>query len=402
MRDCWVHKGYLAMGETQSPIRELFDHGLEQKRLYGEEAVVDLTLGNPAAKPPQKVLETMKRLLEDVDPVRLHGYTTAAGRIETRAAIARSLTQRFGLPIHADEIFMSCGAAAAISLALKALCPDATSRVMALAPFFTEYRSFATGAAAVLDCVPALDDFSLNLQGIQEALQPETRVLLLNSPNNPGGQIYEEADVRALAALLNKHEAKTGRPVHLIADEPYRELVYDAKKPAFLPTLYRNSLVAYSYSKSFSLAGDRIGYLLVPDQVAGAQKIRAAVIGAARASGYVCAPSFFQYVVEACVDVQPDLGLYRKNRERLYQALLAMGYDCVEPAGAFYLFVKAPSGDAEAFSQRAKEENLLIVPGTNFGCAAHCRVAYCVPYERIERSLPLFQKIYDSYLNVEK
>ena len=388
-----VNQTCYQLGSAPSMIRELFAYGLQKAAELGPENVYDYSLGNPSIPAPSKVEQSIRDILSEVDSIKIHGYSMAAGFDSTRQAIADNLNRRFGLDIKAGELFLTCGAAPALISVIKALAVTPESEIMAIAPFFPEYRPFAESNGAKLVVVPAdTESFQINMSALEAHITPHTQAIIINSPNNPSGVVYTRQTLQALAALLTTKSEEYGHPIYIIADEPYRELVYGGVEVPFIPTIYPNTIVCYSYSKSLSLPGERIGYVYVPSFAADSAKVYAAVGGAARAMGHVCPPTLMQLVIERCADEVPDLAAYDENRTLLYNALTEMGYSCAKPDGAFYLFVKAPNGDAVAFSQKAKlEHNLLVVPGDGFGCPGYLRLSYCVSNEMIRRSLPAFR-----------
>ncbi len=381
------------LGSRRSSIRELFEYGKRAAAEVGAENVYDFSLGNPSTPPPAALTEAAIAILQDEEPCAVHGYTSAQGAAEVRTAIARDLNARYGADLTADELYMTCGAAASLCIVLRALTVKAGSRFVVQAPYFPEYKVFVESMGGELAiAAPDLDTFDLNLPAIEALITPDTQGVLVNSPNNPSGVIYEEKKLMALASLLRRKAAEYGHPIYLISDEPYREITYGKKVP-YLPHLYPDTVICYSYSKSLSLPGERIGYVAVPRTASDGERLYAAVCGAGRALGYVCAPALMQKLVARCVGMTSDIAAYRRNRDLLYEALTAMGYECVIPDGAFYLFVKAPNGDAKAFSETAKSFNLLLVAGDDFGCPGYARLSYCVDHEMINRSLPAFERL---------
>lgn len=387
------------LGTAPSVIRELFAYGLQQAAVVGKENVFDYSLGNPSIPAPAAVNQAICDIVKEVDSIQIHGYSMAAGFDGTRQAIADNLNQRFALGVKASELFLTCGAAPALISVIKALAVTPDSEIMAVAPFFPEYRPFAESNGAKLVVVPAdTEAFQINLEALEQRVSPNTQAIIINSPNNPSGVVYTRQTLQALAQLLERKGAEYGHPIYIIADEPYRELVYGNVEVPFIPTIYPNTIVCYSYSKSLSLPGERIGYVYVPAFAADSAAVYAAVAGAARAMGHVCPPTLMQLVIQRCANEMPDLAAYDENRTLLYNELTAMGYSCAKPDGAFYLFVKAPNGDANAFSQKAKlEHNLLVVPGDGFGCPGYLRLSYCVSNEMIRRSLPAFRALMESF-----
>lgn len=389
------------LGNSPSAIRGLFAYGIEQAKIVGPENVYDYTLGNPSIPAPARVNEAICEILKDTDSIAVHGYSVSAGLESTRTAIADNLNRRFGTSYTAKNLFITCGAAPAMTSVAKALAveDDNKSEIMAVAPYFSEYKPFVETSGCTLTVIPAdRENFQINLAEVEARINSHTQAIIINSPNNPSGVVYTEETLKNLADLLTKKGEEIGHPIYIIADEPYRELVYGDLKVPFIPNIYNNTIVNYSWSKSLSLPGERIGYVLVPDSCQDARAVYDAVAGAARGNGHVCAPTLLQRVIERCIDEKPDLDAYNENRTLLYNALIEMGYHCAKPDGAFYLFVQAPNGDGRAFSEKAKlEHNLLVVPGEEFECPGYMRLSYCVSNAMIRRSLPAFQKMIDSY-----
>ena len=393
-----LNETMMALGKTRSVIRDIFEYGNKRKAEIGAENVFDFSLGNPSVPAPACVNETIRELLATKPDIYLHGYTSAQGDAGTRAAVAANLNERFGTSFRPENLYMTCGAAASLRITLSAVvCPG--EEVLTAAPFFPEYRVFAEAAGAVFK--PVLcdrDTLQLDLAAFREAISPKTKAIILNSPNNPSGVVYSTESISGLAALLREKEEEYGSVIYLIADEPYRELVFDSDlEVPYLTKYYADTIVCYSFSKSLSLPGERIGYILVPDEAADAADVYAGVCGAGRALGYVCAPSLLQHVIERCVGAVSDLEAYRRNRDLLYNALTEDGYTCVHPDGAFYLFVKALEEDAGAFCEKAKERELLLVPSDSFGISGYVRVSYCVSEDQIRRSLPAFRALAEAY-----
>ena len=385
------------LGSRRSVIREIFEYGKQRAAQVGAENVYDFSLGNPSVAPPQAVEDAIAELLQGQDMTALHGYTSAPGDLAVREAIAKHIRESFGVAADAAHIYMTCGAAASLTISLSAVC-NAGDEVVTFAPYFTEYKVFAETAGAKLIALPSdPHTFQPDLAALEQALTPKTAVVLVNSPNNPSGVVYGEETIKRLAALLQEKSAAFGRTIYLVTDEPYRELVYGGVKVPYLPAYYKDTLVCYSYSKSLSLPGERIGYIFVAPAAEKAEELYLAVCGAGRALGYVCAPSLFQKVVARCQGMTSDVSVYEKNRNTLFAALTSYGFMCVPPDGAFYLFVRSPESDANAFCERAKQYDLLLVPGDDFGCAGYVRIAYCVSPEMIARSLPAFKKLAASY-----
>ena len=394
-----VNQEYYTLGTAPSVIRQLFAYGLEQAKVVGPENVYDYSLGNPSIPAPKKVNESIKKIVDEIDSIKLHGYSMAPGFEEARAAVAKDLAARFGLDVKASELFFTCGAAPALISIIKALIVDSDTEIMAIAPFFPEYRPFVNANGGKLVVVPAdTKAFQIHLDEVEKRITKHTQAIIVNSPNNPSGVVYTEETLKGLASLLERKSAEYGHPIYIIADEPYRELVYGGVKVPFIPCLYKNTIVCYSYSKSLSLPGERIGYVYVPGFADDSHDVYAAIAGAARIMGHVCPPTLMQKVIEYCAEERPDLVAYDENRNLLYNSLTEMGYECAKPDGAFYLFVKAPNGDANAFSEKAKlGHNLLVVPADGFGCPGFFRLSYCVSNDMIRRSLPAFKAMIESY-----
>ncbi|MBQ5816633.1 MAG: pyridoxal phosphate-dependent aminotransferase [Oscillospiraceae bacterium] len=387
----------LALGKKSSVIREIFEYSKKRKAEIGADKVFDFSLGNPSIPAPRCVDDAIKNLLSTCDSVDLHGYTSAAGDMETKKTIANNIKERFGLDADPALIYMTCGAAASLTITLKAIV-EKGDEVILLAPYFPEYKVFAENAGAKVKTVLCKgEQFSLDLEALKKVINKNTRAIIINSPNNPSGAVLCESDIKALSQLLNEKRKETGRAVTIIADEPYRELAYDGVFVPYIPNYYDNTIVCYSYSKSLSIPGERIGYILVSPKTENAGDTFAAICGAGRSMGYVCAPSLLQRVVKECDGEKPDLTAYDKNRKLLYKSLTEMGYSAVYPEGAFYMFVKSPEPDAAAFCERAKKYELLLVPSDSFGVEGYVRIAYCVSYEQIKASIPAFKKLIDEY-----
>lgn len=386
-----------ALGSRRSVIREIFEFGKQRAQEVGKENVFDFSLGNPSVNPPRIVADTLAELVREEDQTALHGYTSAQGDLSVRRAIADHIRTAHGAEADPDFIYMTCGAAASLTITLSALCNEG-DEVITFAPYFTEYKVFTETAGAslvALDSDP--DTFQIDFDLLEKAICKKTAAVLVNSPNNPSGVVYGEETVKRLAKLLEEKSAQFGRTIYLITDEPYRELVYGGVKVPYLTNYYPHTIVCYSYSKSLSLPGERIGYIFVNPAAKDAKALYLAVCGAGRALGYVCAPSLFQKLIARCQGVTSDVSVYERNRDTLAGALRSYGFRCVQPDGAFYLFVKSPEPDAYAFCERAKKYNLLLVPGDDFGCKGYVRIAYCVSHEMIERSLPAFEKLAKEY-----
>ena len=385
------------LGLSGCVIREISAYSQVRRAQIGQENVFDFSIGNPSIPAPAAVRQTMQKLLEERDPVALHGYTAAAGDPAVRQKLAENITARFGVAADPALIYMTCGAAASLTITLKAIT-NPGDEVILLAPFFTEYPVFVENAGArpvIVRCRPG--DFGLDIQALEAAVNEKTRAIIVNSPNNPSGVVYGQEAIWNLSDLLRRKAEIFGHPITIIADEPYRELVYEDVQVPYIPKYYYDTIVCYSYSKSLSLPGERIGYIFVPPAAPMAKDVFAAICGAGRSMGYICAPSLLQHTVAACDGTPPELDAYDRNRIRLYRALTEIGYEVVYPQGAFYLFVKALEADANEFYKRAKNFELLLVPSDDFGVPGYVRIAYCVDLQQIEHSLPAFRKLYDDY-----
>ena len=381
-----------SLGANRSCIRDLFEYGRARAAVVGDENVFDYSLGNPSIPSPAAVDEAVRQILLDTPTLQVHGYTSAVGDAATRQAIADDLNRRYDAGCRGENFFLGCGAAPELVAVFTALAvPE--GELLAIAPYFPEYKPFAQAAGLNFRVVPPdVPDFQIKLDAVEAMLTPHTQAVLINTPNNPSGVVYTQKTLEALGALLTQKGREYGHPIYLISDEPYRELAYGVEVP-FVPLIYPNTVVCYSYSKSLSLPGERIGYIYVPDSAADSRALYDAVAGAARSAGHVCAPSLWQKVIARCAGLRPDLQAYDRNRKALYEGLTAMGYEMAKPDGAFYLFIKAPGGDANAFSEKAKERDLLLVPGDGFGCPGYFRICYCVSYDMIQRSLPVFREL---------
>ena len=391
-----VNEKMYQLGSAPSAIRELFAYGLARKEEIGAENVFDFSIGNPSIPAPPEVKQAIIELLDE-PPVDLHGYTPAQGTPAVRKAIADSISNRFGVDAQPGSIYMTAGAAASLAISLKAVAEEGDEFIV-IAPYFPEYRVWIEAVGGVCVEVPAREiDFQLDLAAIEAAITPKTKGIIINSPNNPVGAVYSEDNLRGLADILRMKQELMSRVIYLICDEPYRELVYEGVSVPFAPVFYENAIVCYSYSKSFSLPGERIGYLYVSERMVEADRVYASVCGAGRALGFVCAPSLFQGVIERCVNVPIDVTAYAENRVLLASALSELGYEFIEPQGAFYLWVKALEPNAEAFVERAKALELLLVSSTSFGCEGYVRISYCVDKATITNALPAFKTLAESY-----
>ena len=385
------------LGSKRSVIREIFEYSKKRAAEIGAENVFDFSLGNPSVEPPKAISDTIMALLSSGDATLLHGYTSAQGDATVRAAVAGNIEKRHGVKISPNLIYMTCGAAASLTVTLRAVLNEG-EEVIAFAPFFTEYRVFIANAGAkIVVSKPEEKSFQIDLADFESRITKNTKAVIVNSPNNPSGVVYSKETIDALCQILTRKSKEYGRPIYLIADEPYRELVYSDVDVPYIMNHYANTLVCYSYSKSLSLPGERIGYIAVCPEMEDGKNIYLAICGAGRSLGYVCAPSLFQQVIAKCLDAKVNIDAYKANRDLLYTNLTDFGFECVKPDGAFYLFVKAPESDAYSFFERAKAHELLVVPCDDFGARGYVRIAYCTDYDMIKRSLPAFKALAEEY-----
>lgn len=393
-----ISESMMGLGKKRSTIREIFEYGNMRAKIVGRENIFDFSLGNPNVPAPAALTEEIRNFTDKEAAEELHGYTSATGLEWVREAMADSLNSRFGTNFNKDNFYMTVGAAASMCIVLKAIaCPG--DEFVVPAPFFPEYRCWIEHTINCKCVVVAAEpkDFQINFDAFEASINEHTKAVIINTPNNPSGAVYSEATIKKLASILENAQKKYGHPIYLISDEPYREIVFDGIKLPFVTNYYDNTFVCYSFSKSLSLPGERIGYVLVPDAMADAKDVYAAVCGAGRILGYVCAPSLFQRVAAKCAKMTADISIYEKNRNILYDGLISAGYSCVKPEGAFYMFPRALEKDEYAFCEKAKKYDLLLVPGTDFGCPGHVRIAYCVKTDTIERALPLFEMLAKEY-----
>ena len=391
-----INQKSVQLGSVRSVIRELFEYGKKRKAQIGEDNVFDFSLGNPSVPPPAQVEEALENVLKTRDPVQVHGYTSAQGDASVRSAIAGYISKNYGVPQTADLIYMTCGAAASLAITFNALL-NAGDEVITIAPYFPEYKVFCEHAGGVL--VPVKGEagtFQPDIAAVRAAITPKTKAVLINSPNNPSGVVYSEERITQLCKVLKECKER-GQTIYLIADEPYRELVFGGVKVPYIMNYYDESIVCYSFSKSLSLPGERIGYIAIAPAMRNAGEVYAAVCGAGRALGYVCAPSLFQLIIPEVLGLTADISVYERNRDTLSAALESYGFTVVRPDGAFYLFVQSPEPDSDAFAERAKEHELLIVSAKSFGVEGYVRISYCVSPEMIARSLPAFRALALSY-----
>lgn len=393
-----LSKEVLELSKQPSVIRDIFEFGMKRAKEVGAENVFDFSIGNPSVPAPKEVDETALQMLKEIDPVDIHGYTSNAGDQTVREQVAASLNRRFGTNYTGANIFMTIGAAAALGICFRTLTEGPEDEVITFAPFFPEYKAYAQGAGCKLTVIPAEEGtFQMNLEALERAISEHTKAVLINSPNNPTGVVYTKENIQKLAELLERKQKEIGHSIYIITDEPYREIVYDGFEVPFVPNYYKNTLVGYSFSKSLSLPGERVGYIVAPTEAEDFEQLIPAFIAAARLLSYVSVPSLYQKVIGKCVDLTSDISIYQANKDLFYRSLTEMGYECVEPGGAFYLFMKVLEDDAKAFCERAKKYDLLLVPSDSFGCEGYVRISYCVPTARIEKALPLFQKLIDDY-----
>lgn len=387
-----VNQELYAIGKARTVIRRLFDYGKEQRKLG--HTVYDFSLGNPNLQPPQEVIDELRRLANE-NPDGLHEYTLGPGLESTRRAVADNLNERFGLSLDWKYVFMTVGASPCLRASFEALKESADDEIIMLAPYFPEYPLFIKNAGVKPVIVPCKDDLTPDFTALERAINPHTKAVIVNSPNNPSGIVYDEKTTNELVSILKKKQAELGRPLIMITDEPYRELVYNGQKEHCFAADYDNSIICYSFSKSLSLPGERIGYIAVNPKMEGAEEMYWALSGTIRMLGYVCAPAMFQRVIEKCISCKPNIEQYRKNHDLLYENLTRMGFECTASYGAFYICIKAPDGDSEGLSELAKSLGILIIPCDEFGAKGFVRIAYCVKEQTIIDSLPAFKKLYD-------
>ncbi|MBR6796849.1 MAG: pyridoxal phosphate-dependent aminotransferase [Clostridia bacterium] len=394
-----INQKMMGLGKKRSVIREIFEYGNKRKAQIGADKVFDFSLGNPSVPAPDCVNQTIKELIQSESSLALHGYTSAQGDAGVRRSIADYVSKTHGVEVSADNLYMTVGAAASLTVSLNAIA-EPGDEFICFTPFFPEYRVFVEAAGGSLVSVPSrTSDFQLDLEALEKAVTENTKGVIVNSPNNPSGVVLTEESIAGLCSVLKRKSAEFGAPIYLISDEPYRELVYGDVKVPYLLNYYDNTLVCYSFSKSLSIPGERIGYILVSPTAENSADLYAAVCGAGRALGFVCAPSLFQKVAGRCVGQTADVSIYKKNRDLLLSALESYGYRCIKPDGAFYLFVESLEKDAYAFCEKAKEFELLLVPADDFGCPGFVRISYCVTTEQIQNALPAFEALAKAYKN---
>ena len=392
-----ISEKMLELGRKRSEIREIFEYGKKRGSEIGADKVFDFSIGNPNVPAPEFIRDNIIDLLMNEDPTKIHGYTSAQGDFSVRKALADHINSKYGTDITADNFYLTAGAAASLSMCCRALALPG-DEFLAFAPYFPEYKVYVESAGAVLSVIPAnTDNFQADLEKFEKAVNKNTKAVIINSPNNPSGVVYSLETIKEICSVMERKSKEFGHVIYLISDEPYRELVYGDVEVSFLLNHYDNTFVCYSYSKSLSLPGERIGYVLVSNKMKDGEDVYAAVCGAGRALGYVCAPSLFQHLIARCLGRTADISIYKRNRDILYSGLASMGYECAKPDGAFYLFVKALEPDAVAFCEKAKKYELLLVPGDGFGCPGYARISYCVRTDQIEDSLPAFEKLAAEY-----
>lgn len=380
-----------------SVIRAMFEEGKKMALEYGAENVYDFSLGNPSVLPPSQIKEAIEQILEEENENYIHGYMSNSGYEDVRSTIADSINQKYGTAFGENNIIMTVGAAGGLNVALKTII-NPEDEVIVFAPYFGEYANYVANFDANLVVIsPNTEDFQPNLQELREKISGKTKAVIVNSPNNPTGVIYSEKTIQDLARILREKEKEYNSCIYLISDEPYRELVYDNEIVPYITKYYNNTIVGYSYSKSLSLPGERIGYLVIPNELDYYDEVYNGACVANRILGFVNAPSLMQRVVARCIDAKVDIEAYNRNRELLYNSLKEYGYECIKPQGAFYLFIKAPGGDDVGFTQEAKKHRILVVPGSSFGCPGYCRIAYCVDYNTIKKSLPEFKSVIEKF-----
>lgn len=386
------------MVKNSSAIRAMFEEGNRLAKIYGKENVFDFSLGNPNVPAPKAVKDAIIEILNEEDPVALHGYTNSnAGYEDVRQAVAESINEKFGTAFAANNIVMTVGAAGGLNVALKILL-NPGDEVIVFAPYFGEYRSYTANFDGVLVAIsPNTENFQPKLDEFEAKITPKTKAVIVNTPNNPTGVVYSEETIKKLAAIMEAKQKQFGTDIYLISDEPYRELAYDGVEIPYLTKYYANTIVGYSFSKSLSLPGERIGYLVIPDEASDSADLISAASVATRILGFVNAPTLQQKMVVRCLNEQTDISYYDRNRETLYKGLTECGFTCIKPEGAFYLFVKSPVENEKEFCEAAKKYNILIVPGSSFGCPGYVRMAYCVAYETIVNSLPKFKELAKEY-----
>lgn len=391
--DTVIAERMVGLVNNNSVIREMFEEGKRLAGIYGAENVFDFSLGNPSVPAPEELNRAVKDILDEEPSIFVHGYMSNAGYEDVRATIADSINRRFGTSFNQSNIIMTVGAAGGINVIFKTIL-NPGDEVLTFSPYFVEYNSYVSnydGKLVTID--PDTETFQANIEDLERKITPKTKALIINNPNNPTGVVYSEETIKKVAAILDAKQKEYGTEIFIISDEPYRELAYDGVEVPYITKYYNNTIVGYSFSKSLSLPGERIGYLVIPDEVDDAEQMKTAAAIATRVLGFVNAPSLMQRAVARCIDAKCDVDSYNRNREALYNGLVKLGFECIKPQGAFYLFVKSPVPDEKEFCNVAKKHNVLLVPGSSFKCAGYVRIAYCVSYDTIINSLPRFAEI---------
>ena len=392
-----IDKKLVAWGSSGNIIREIAEYGAEQAKKVGAENVYNFTIGSPSIDPPAVVRETMERYVDAVPAAKLHTYAPAPGYPAVRQKIADYLSKTYGVDYRMEDVVVTCGTSTCLAVLTKVLLSGG-GRAMTFAPYFMDYKYYAEAVgSSLIECPTEPETFQLDLAEAEKALAPDVMMLVVNTPNNPSGVVFTRERLEGLAALLERKQREYGHPIYVVADGPYRELVYDGRESVFLPELYKNTIDCYSFSKGMSLPGERVGFMALRADMDGYADILPACMGVIRAFGYICVSSMWQQVAADCIGATSDISVYKGNRDLLYGSLTDMGYTCVHPDGAFYMFLKTPEPDAKAFCRRAMKENLLVVPGDSFGTPGYVRVAYCVSRETILRSLPAWKKLAEEY-----
>lgn len=389
-----ISKEMVALGTQRSVIREISMYGAKRKTETDPENVLDFSLGNPNVPSPDEITAAILDIVNTKSPIEYNGYTASAGAEGTRAAIANNLNRRFGTKYDVNHLYLTCGAAASLAISLKAIVTSDEDEIIVFTPYFPEYKVYIEGRGAKMIQVESANDFQISFEELEKSINPNTKAVLINSPNNPSGVVYGKETIRRLAELLKRKSEEYDHTIFILSDEPYRELVYGGVEVPFIPNYYDSAIVCYSWSKSLSLPGERIGYILAPNKGPHQADLVSAIAGAGRSLGYVCAPSLFQQVIERCVDVMPDLTTYEINRSLLIESLERFGYEFAKPDGAFYLFIRSPfEGGGQAFHERAKEYDMLVVPGASFGCAEYVRLSYCCTTESAKKAIPILEEL---------
>ncbi|MDY6065572.1 MAG: pyridoxal phosphate-dependent aminotransferase [Finegoldia sp.] len=395
-----LNQTMLNFGKNKLEVAELTAYGVERAKVVGTENILDFTLGNPSVDPPKELKENLIDIVMNMKETDIHSYTPIPGFESTRKAVVDDLNERYGTSYTPDEIFLTAGSSPALSMILRSLITDVDDEIILIAPFYAEYTMFVESNGGKVVTVPLTSDFCLDIDLMEKNIGPHTKAIIVNSPSNPSGVIYTKEELEKLGELLERKSKEYGNNIYIISDEPYRDLVFEDIDLPWIPSIYKNTVVLYSWSKSLSLPGERIGYILVPSDVDD-EDLMDAVSGAARSVGHFCAPSLMQHLVERCIKLKPDLTEYRENRDLLYKGLTEMGYEIIRPEGAFYLFIKSPDRDGYSLSEKAKKRDMLIAAGREFGDYESVRLSYCVPRERCERALPIFKEIMDEFSKVE-